>query len=579
MLKLLRFLEPYKWQLIAIVLLAIGQVSANLYLPNLTSDIVNKGIAIADTKYVINTGILMIVVAIVGTILSVLGVYFASLVATGMTKKIRETIFNTVQNFSLQEFSSLGTASLITRTTNDTTQIQQVMVMILSLIITAPFTLVIGMFLALDQDVELAWTIIAIIPALVAVTLFLLFKAIPLFTVMQQRIDQLNLIINEKLTGVRVVRAFNKSKYEEERFDKANKDVTNVAIKVNQMMATMMPVIMLLIHVSSLSIIWFGSHRVATGHLELGAMFAFLQYAMQIMFSMLMVALLFIMFPRAEASAKRINELLEIIPDIKDPKVPVGTTNLHGQVEFRNVSFKFKGAEVPAVADISFVSNSGKITAILGGTGSGKSTLANLIMRFYDAIEGKILVDGVDVREMTQEELRSKIGYVPQKAKLFAGTIKENLRFGKEDATDEEIIHAANVAQATEFITNMEKGYDSAISEGGTNVSGGQKQRLSIARALVKKPEIYIFDDSFSALDFKTESKLRAALKEETSNSTVVIVAQRVSTVLDADQIIVLDEGKVVGIGVHKDLLRDCAVYKNIVESQLSEAEIERESL
>ena len=564
--------------LVAIILLAIGQVSANLYLPNLTSDIVNKGIALSDTNYVIRTGGLMLLVAIGGTIFSVLGVYLSSLVATGMTKKIREVIFNNVQKFSLQEFSNLGTSSLITRTTNDTMQIQQVMVMILSLIITAPFTLVIGMFLALDQDVGLAWTIVAIIPALVGITVFLLVKAVPLFTVMQQRIDKLNLIINEKLTGVRVVRAFNKSKYEEARFDKANKDVTDVAIKVNQMMSIMTPTIMLLINVMSLLIIWFGSHRVATGNLEIGSMFAFLQYAMQIMFSMLMVALLFILLPRAEASAKRINELLEIVPEIGDPENPISPSELHGQLEFRNVSFTFKGAEIPALSNISFTSSLGKTTAILGGTGSGKSTLVNLIMRFYDVTEGEVLVDGIDVREMTQEELHSKIGYIPQKAKLFAGTIKENLRFGKEDATDEEMIHAAKIAQATEFIDNMEDGYESIISEGGTNVSGGQKQRISIARALVIKPEIYIFDDSFSALDFKTESKLRYALKEETLDSTVVIVAQRVSTVLDADQIIVLDEGKIAGIGTHKELLQNCQVYKNIVESQLSEEEIERES-
>lgn len=577
MLKLLRFLEPYRWLLVAILLLAVGQSSANLYLPNLMSDIVNKGIAGSNTNFIIQTGGKMIIVAILGTIFAIIGVYLASLVATGMSKTLRAEIFKKIQYFSLQEFGDLSTASLITRTTNDTTQIQQVMVMVLSLIITAPITLVVGTILALEQDVELAWTLIAIMPALISLILFLLVKAVPLFTIMQKRIDKLNLIVNENLLGVRVIRAFNKNKHEEARFDLANRNVTDVSIKVNQMISIMMPAMMFLINVSSVAIIWFGSHRVVGGHLEIGAMFAFLQYAMQILFSLLMVALLFIMIPRAEASAKRINEVLTTKLTINDPKKIAKSSKIRGQIEFKNVSFTYQGAEIPAISNISFIAKPGRVTAILGGTGSGKSALVNLIPRFYDVTKGKILVDEVDVKKMTQVSLRSKIGYIPQKAKLFSGTIKENLRFGYENATDKEIEHAAEIAQASEFINNMPDKYDSFISEGGTNVSGGQKQRLSIARALILKPEIYVFDDTFSALDFKTDKKLRAALKKETKNSTVIIVAQRISTVLDADQIIVLENGKMVGIGTHKKLMKSCQVYRNIAKSQLSEAELKKE--
>lgn len=579
MIKLLRYLKPYKFLLFVIFILAVGQSAANLYLPNLMSDIVNKGIAAFDIAFIWRTGGIMAIVAIAGMICTLIGIYFSSRVATGMSKKLRSEIFNKVQGFSLHEFDIVSTASLITRTTNDTTQIQQVMVMILGMLITAPITLVIGIILALEQDVSLSWILLAIMPVLIAIILFLLFKAVPLFTVMQVKLDKLNLILDENLTGVRVVRAFNRTAHEEERFDVANHDVTDVAIKVNRLMAIMMPVMMLMINVSSVAIIWFGSIRVTGGHLQIGAMFAFLQYAMQILFSLLMVALLFIMIPRAEASAKRINEVLAMEPEINDPRKTKAAGKLHGYVEFEHVTFSYHGAEKPALSDISFKAKPGQVTAVIGGTGSGKSTLVNLIPRFYDVEGGKILVDGVETREMSQQELRAKIGFVPQKAVLFAGTINENLRYGKEHATDSELKHAAGVAQATEFITKMPEGFHSRIAEGGTNVSGGQMQRLSIGRALVRKPEIYIFDDTFSALDFKTDAKLRAALKNETRQSTVIIVAQRVSTVMDADQIIVLDDGRVVGLGTHRDLMKICDVYKIIVSSQLSEAEIAKETV
>jgi ATP-binding cassette subfamily B multidrug efflux pump len=580
MIKLLRFLKSYQTFLVLIVILAIGQSVANLYLPNLMSDIVNKGIAAFDTAFIWRTGGFMVLVAIGGTVCSLIGIYFSSRVATGMSTRLRAELFDKVQHFSLHEFDLVSTASLITRTTNDTNQIQQVMVMMLGMLITAPITLVVGIILALEQDVSLSWVLIAGMPVLIGVILSLLVKAVPLFSVMQVKLDALNRIIDENLTGVRVVRAFNRIRHEEERFDVANRDVTDIAVRVNQLIAVMMPVMMLMINVSSVAIIWFGSLRVVGGHLDIGAMFAFLQYAMQILFSLLMVALLFIMIPRAEASAKRINEVLAMAPEIRDPrKIKKSAGRLIGYVEFQRVTFSYHGAESPALSDITFRAVPGQVTAIIGGTGSGKSTLVNLIPRFYDIDSGSILVDGVETREMSQADLRAKIGFVPQKAVLFSGTIYENLRFGKVDATDSEIRHAAEVAQATEFISKMQEGFNSAISQGGTNVSGGQMQRLSIARALVRRPEIYIFDDTFSALDFKTDARLRSALKLETKKSTVIIVAQRVSTVIDADQIIVLDNGRIVGLGRHKELMGSCEVYRGIVSSQLSAKEIAKETV
>jgi ATP-binding cassette, subfamily B, multidrug efflux pump len=578
MIKLLRFLKPYQSLLVLILVLAFAQSAANLYLPNLMSDIVNNGIARFNTGYIRRTGSIMVVVAIGGTLCTVVGVFLASQVATSMTQTLRAVLFRKVQFFSLHEFDTVSTASLITRTTNDTTQIQQLMVILLSFLITAPVTLVVGIIMALHQDVGLSWILVAIMPVLIGVVVILLIQAVPLFTAMQTKLDKLNLILDENLTGVRVIRAFNRIFHEEERFDVANRDVTNIAIRVNQLVATMMPVMMLMINLSSVAIIWFGSQRVGNGTLQIGAMFAFMQYALQILFSLLMVALMFIMIPRSEASANRINQVLEMEPEIKDSQVAKEANQLCGYVEFQDVTFSYHGAETPALSNITFCATPGKVTAIIGGTGAGKSTLVNLIPRFYDVESGRILVDGVETRDMPQHHLRGKIGFVPQKAVLFSGTIKDNLRYGKEDATDEEIRHAADIAQAMEFISKMPDGFDSPISQGGTNVSGGQMQRLSIARALIRKPEIYVFDDTFSALDFKTDAKLRAALKGETRDATVLIVAQRVSTVMDADQIIVLDEGRMAGIGTHRELMKSCPVYSGIVSSQLSAVEIAEET-
>ncbi|MCX6732510.1 MAG: ABC transporter ATP-binding protein [Candidatus Roizmanbacteria bacterium] len=575
MIKLLRYLKPYRLLLVAIFILAVGQSTSNLYLPNLMA----KGISTFDTNFIWKTGVVMLVVAVGGVLCSIVGIYFSSQVATGMSKIIRAEIFKKVQHFSLHEFDTMSTASLITRTTNDTAQIQQVLVMILNMMITAPITLVVGIIMALNQDVGLSWILIVIMPILIIIIVLLLIKAVPLFTAMQVKLDKLNLILDENLIGVRVVRAFNRIKHEEQRFDDANLDVTGVAIKVNQLIAIMMPVMMLMINLSSVAIIWFGSIRVGAGTLQIGAMFAFLQYAMQILFSLLLVAMMFIMIPRAEASATRVNEVLDMEPEISDLDEVNDTAKQRGYVEFQDVTFSYTGAEKPALSNISFKASPGKVTAIIGGTGAGKSTLVNLIPRFYDVASGHILVDGVETREMSQKYLRAKIGFVPQKAILFAGTISENLRYGKENASDVEIEHAAEVAQASEFISKMPDGFNSPISQGGTNVSGGQMQRLSIARALVRKPEIFIFDDTFSALDFKTDAKLRAALKGETKESTVIIVAQRVSTVIDADQIIVIEDGRAVGIGTHKDLMKSCSVYEGIVSSQLSATEIADETI
>ncbi|HET9999388.1 MAG TPA: ABC transporter ATP-binding protein [Ktedonobacteraceae bacterium] len=577
MIKLMRFMKPYRAVLVLVVILAAAQALGNLYLPNLFADIVNNGIVKGDTGYIWRVGGLMLLVTMGGTIAAVVGIFFSSKVATGFGKIIRAKLFTRVEQFSLHEFDAVSTSSLITRTTNDTTQVQQVTIVMLNMMITAPITLVAGIILALNQDVGLSWILVVVIPILVAAIVILMINAIPLFRAMQVKLDKLNLVLDEGLTGVRVVRAFDRQRYEEHRFDEANLELTNIAIKVNRLIASLMPIMMLCLNVSSVAILWFGANRINNNQMQLGALIAFLQYAMQILFALLMVSMMFIMLPRAAASADRINEVLDILPEINDPDQAKPAGAQRGYVEFQDVTFSYPGAEEPALSNITFSARPGEVTAIIGGTGSGKSTLVSLVPRFYDVDSGRVLVDGVDAREMSQEQLRSKIGLVPQKTVLFSGTIADNIRYGKEDASDEEIQHAAEVAQASDFIERMQDGFDSLIAQGGTNVSGGQKQRLSIARALVRRPEIYMFDDSFSALDFKTDARLRAALKKETRESTVFIVSQRVSTVMDADQIIVLDEGRIAGIGTHRELMKTCEVYYDIVSSQLSVEEIAEE--
>jgi ATP-binding cassette, subfamily B, multidrug efflux pump len=574
MIRLFRFLKPYRALIALVFLLVFIQSLANLYLPTLMADIVDNGIVKGDTNYILRIGGLMLVVTIVGTIAAIISSYFAARIAIGFGRLVRGKLFTHVENFSLHEFDKTGTASLITRTTNDTTQVQLVLVIILNMMISAPLMAIGGIILAISQDATLSWILLAAVPILVIAILLIMTRAIPLFQVLQKKLDKLNLILDEGLTGVRVIRAFDRINHERKRFDEANLDLTDTAIRVNRIVAGLMPIMMLVLNLSTVAILWFGSIRIDHGDMQVGALIAFLQYAMQILFAMLMLSMMFIMLPRAAASATRINEVLEMEPEINDPKAPGEANARRGYVEFQNVTFSYPGAEEPAISHISFKARPGEVTAIIGGTGSGKSTLVSLIPRFYDIDSGALLVDGVDVREMTQEHLRAKIGFVPQKAVLFSGTIADNIHYGKEDATEEEIRHAADVAQATEFIAEMKDGLNSVIAQGGTNVSGGQKQRLSIARALVRRPEIYVFDDSFSALDFKTDARLRAALKKETTNATVFIVAQRVGTVMDADQIIVLDEGRIAGIGNHRELMETSTVYREIVSSQLSLEEI-----
>ena len=574
MIKLLRFLRPYRMSVLLVIVLAFAQSMANLYLPTLNANIIDYGVIKGDTGYIWRTGGLMLLVTIGGTIAAIIGAYYASRAATGFGMGIRASIFGKVSRFSLHEFDTVSTASLITRTTNDTTQVQQVMILILLMLITAPMMAIGGVILAVSENAKLSLVLVVVIPILVGAILLIMTKAIPLFQIMQSKLDKLNLILDEGLTGVRVVRAFDRVSSEEQRFDQANVELTDVAIRVNQLVATLMPIMMLVLNVSSVAILWFGANLVNSGDMQVGQLLAFLQYAMLILFAMLMVSMMFIMLPRAEASATRINEVLAMEPEINDVEQVTAPTELKGYVEFRNVTFSYPGAEEPAISGISFRAEPGQVTAIIGGTGAGKSTLVNLIPRFYDIDSGQILVDGVDLSQMAQEVLRSKIGFVPQKAVLFSGTINENIRYGKPDATEMEIHHAAEVAQAIDFVSEMPDGFDSVIAQGGNNVSGGQKQRLSIARALVRKPEVYIFDDSFSALDFKTDARLRAALKEETRAATVLIVSQRVSTVMDADQILVLDEGRIAGIGTHRELMDSSTVYREIVSSQLSLEEI-----
>ncbi|KYD10081.1 hypothetical protein B4102_2365 [Heyndrickxia sporothermodurans] len=573
MAKLLKNLSFYKWIVLAVFGLVFLQSMSDLYLPTLMADIIDKGVVVGDTPYIWKIGGLMLLVSAFGALASVAASYFSSKAAMGFGRDIRRKVFSHVEKFSLQDFDEVGTASLITRTTNDITQVQQVVIMMLRMVVSAPIMFVGGLIMALSKDAKLSLIIVVTIPLLVGSILLIMNKGIPLFKTVQARLDRLNLVLRENLTGIRVIRAFNREKQEKVRLQKANKDLTDVSIKVNKVMALLMPVMMLVMNLTVVGVIWFGGIRIDNGAMQVGDLMAFIQYVMQIMFALVMASMMFVMVPRAAVSAKRINEVLEMEPTFLDEGKQTADKN-RGTLEFEHVSFSYPGAEEPALSDIHFKANSGEVTAIIGGTGAGKSTLVNLIPRFFDVTSGTIWVNGVDVRDASQDEVRSKIGFVPQKALLFSGTIAENIRFGKEDATQEEIIHAAKVAQADDFIGKMDAGYNSVISQGGANISGGQKQRLSIARALVRKPDIYIFDDSFSALDYKTDAKLRAALKNETETATVILVAQRVSTVIDADRIIVLDKGKIAGIGTHKELLETNEVYREIVESQHSEEEI-----
>mgnify|MGYP001097236903 CR=1 FL=1 len=574
MTRLFRFLKPYWKQVVFVMLLVLVQAIANLYLPDLNANIINDGVAKGDTGYILSEGGIMLTVTLVLGVVSIVSVYWGSRTAMAFGRDLRHAVFHTVQSFSLAELNTFGAPSLITRTTNDVQQMQMLVVMGLNVMIMAPFMAIGGIIMAVRQDAPLSLLIAVVIPVLAVILAVVMRNAMPLFKSMQARIDRVNQVMREKLTGIRVIRAFVRGDYEEERFDAANRDLSDTMLAVGRLFAIMMPTVMAVFNMALVATMWFGGLRIDSGAMPIGNLTAFLTYIMQILMSVMMAALMFVMVPRAAASADRINAVLETEPRICDPTEPVVPAETRGVVEFRDVEFRYPGAEDAVLCGISFTAEPGQTTAIVGSTGSGKSTLINLIPRFYDVTGGSLLVDGVDVRAMTQAELWSRVGFIPQKAFLFSGTVASNLRYGRADATDEEIWHALEVAQGKTFVSALEGGLDAPITQGGTNVSGGQRQRLAIARALVKRPGIFIFDDSFSALDFATDAALRSALAHDTADATVIIVAQRVSTIMHADRIIVLDEGTIVGSGTHDELMAACGTYCEIVRSQLTEEEV-----
>ncbi len=574
MLRLFRYLKPYTRLLWAVAFFLAAQAVAELYLPTLMSYVVNNGMMKGDIPYIWRYGGYMLAVALLISTCSIVSSWLSALIGVGFGRDVRSQLFTRIESYSLHEFDKIGTASLITRTTNDVTQVQTLVVMGLRFIVFTPIMCLGGIIMAYSKDPRLTLILAVVIPIMIAFIIAVAKTIVPLFRAMQIKLDRVNLVLRENLTGIRVIRAFNRIKSETERFRTANRDLTDNAIKVNKIMAMMPPAMMVAMNLTTIAIIWFGGIRISEGHMLVGDMMAFMQYAMVIMFSIIMVTVMFIMLPRAEASAVRINEVMDMEPDILDPRHPLEPQQNAGLIEFIDVTFSYPGAEEPAVRDISFAARPGEVTAIIGGTGSGKSTLVNLIPRFYDLDNGSINIGGLDIRQMAQSHLRFRIGFVPQVPVLFSGGLGQNILYGKPDASQEEMMHAARIAQASEFIDSLPEGYDAQISQGGANLSGGQKQRLSIARALIRRPDIYIFDDAFSALDFRTDALLRAALRQETRASTVIIVAQRVSTVMDADQIIVLDEGRLVGTGTHRELMASSQIYREIVFSQLSEEEI-----
>ena len=572
----LKYYRPYILPIVLIIAFLFGQAMCELALPGYMSDIINNGIVKQDMDYIRHTGLIMIAVAAATVVCAIMGSLLASRTAARSSRDIRRALFRKVTAFSAAELNDFSTASLITRSTNDVQMVQQATVMILRLACFAPIMGIGAVIKALNTSVSLSWTIGIALLVILGIMTVAFFLVLPKFQVLQTKLDKLNLLMKERLSGVLVIRAFNTEKSEEKRFDIANRDLTKINMFTNKAMSFMMPMLMFVMNGVSILIVWAGAHLVNDGSLMIGDMLAYLQYAMHVIMSFLFITMMFIMIPRAIVSAKRIGEVLDVEPSIEDPEMPETVEDHRGVVEFDHVSFSYPDAEKEVLEDISFTAGPGRTTAIIGGTGSGKSTLISLIPRFYDATEGSVRVDGKDVRDITQHELRDQIGYVPQKGLLFSGTIASNLQYGKEDATEAEMLEAAETAQAMDFIREKEHGLDEEVAQGGTNVSGGQKQRLSIARALVKKPKIYIFDDSFSALDFKTDKALREALKEKVGDSTIIIVAQRINTIIDADQILVLDEGRLAGKGTHDELMETCDVYREIALSQLSEEELER---
>jgi ATP-binding cassette subfamily B protein len=567
-----RYLPRYKWPLLLVIVLLFVQAVGTLYLPELNAVIINEGVVTGDTDVILRTGAIMLAVSLVLMVAAIVGVYYSARVAMGFGRDVRSAIFRSVESFSQADVNQFGAATLITRNTNDVQQVQQVLLMALTMLITAPILLVGGLIMALRQDVPLSGVLLVVIPILLLLIALVMRRAIPLFGALQRMTDHINLVTRETLTGIRVIRAFVRTGHEERRFDAANRDYMATALSLNRLFAITMPALMLLMNLSLVAVLWFGAFRVESGEMPIGNLTAFLQYIMQILMAIMTAVLMLVVIPRAAVSGGRIQEVLDTRPSVQDPPSPTTPTQ-RGHVELRGVTFGYPGAEEPVLRDVSFEARPGETTAIVGSTGSGKTTLVNLLPRLYDVTGGAVLVDGVDVREVDRQELWKRIGMVPQRAYLFSGTVASNLRYGDEEATDDDLWRALETAQAADFVRDMPEGLESPIAQGGTNVSGGQRQRLAIARALAKRPGLYIFDDSFSALDFRTDARLRAALGRELDEATVIIVAQRVGTILHADRIVVLESGAVVGMGTHEELMASCETYREIVLSQLSEDE------
>ncbi|MEU3071162.1 ABC transporter ATP-binding protein [Streptomyces sp. NPDC006906] len=566
-------LGPYKQPIVLLVLLQLLQTCATLYLPSLNADIIDNGVVTGDTGYILEFGGLMIAVSVVQVLCNVGAVYFGARTAAALGRDVRAAVFDRVQSFSARELGRFGAPSLITRTTNDVQQVQMLVLLAFTLMVSAPIMCVGGIIMALGLDVPLSAVLLAVVPVLGVSVGLIVRRMGPLFRTMQERLDGVNRVLREQITGNRVIRAFVRDGYEEKRFRGANTELTDVSVATGRLMALMFPTVMTVVNLSSIAVVWFGAHRIDSGGMQIGALTAFLAYLMQIVMAVMMATFMFMMVPRAEVCAERIGEVLGTGSSVTPPVAPVTELRRHGHLEVRGAEFRYPGAEEPVLRNIDLVARPGETTAVIGSTGSGKSTLLGLVPRLFDVTDGEVLVDGEDVRTLDPALLARTVSLVPQKPYLFSGTVATNLRYGNPDASDEELWHALEVAQAKEFVQALEHGLDAPIAQGGTNVSGGQRQRLAIARTLVQRPEIYLFDDSFSALDYATDAALRAALGRETAGATVVIVAQRVSTIRDADRILVLDEGRLVGTGTHHELMDGNETYREIVLSQLTEAE------
>ncbi|MFI8904794.1 ABC transporter ATP-binding protein [Streptomyces albidoflavus] len=574
LIRLLRtYLRPYQKPIALVMVLQLLQTCAALYLPSLNADIIDRGVVRGDTGVILGLGAVMLAVTLVQMAGNIGAVYFGARTAAALGRDVRAAVFDRVQSFSARELNGFGAPSLITRTTNDVQQVQMLALMTFTLMVTAPIMCVGGVIMALGQDVPLSGVLLAVLPVMAASVGVVVWRLRPLFRSMQKRLDTVNRVLREQITGNRVIRAFVRDRYETERFGRANTDLTEVSLGTGRLLALMFPLVMLVVNLSSLAVVWFGAHRIDSGAMEIGSLTAFLAYLMQIVMSVMMATFMFMMVPRAEVCAERIQEVLETSSSVVPPAEPVRELAGRGTLEMRAAGFRYPGAEEWVLRDVELFAGPGETTAVIGSTGSGKTTLLGLAARLIDPVEGEVLVDGVDIRRIDPALLARTVGLVPQKPYLFSGTVASNLRYGNPEASDEELWHALEVAQAKEFVERLEGGLEAPVSQGGTNVSGGQRQRLAIARTLVQRPEIYLFDDSFSALDYATDAALRAALRAETAEAGVVIVAQRVSTIRDADRIVVLDEGKVVAVGRHHDLMERDETYREIVLSQLTEAE------